>query len=524
MKINGYEIVINTLTDNITYEKAIDRMCHNMREPKQTKRIKYLRRDQRANRYFVQNSYGALIEKESSRSMSHEDIENKLKEMMLLFKKDYESQTITDKNGKSRKRVWQKKMTLFTEILLTFGTQRPKEEEGLNEEETKFVNGLNIFANAMDFINKYCKKYGVECIAAAEHNDEKTKHWQIIFSNYDFTKHACIRRDRKNMAIYGREMQDMGADAFSGIAVRGVVGSKAIHKTLKQMHETELSYKSEQALKNDITSSFKEYVGKVFDEKKSFTGKIRYEISKDGMEEFVKTISKDIYDLTKQNITIIKDTDLQNKIDELEKQLAYKSEVLARKNELELENQLLHKEILELKELNKTFEDKDIVLAQKEEINVLKETLKQKDVSINNYKSQILNSKEIINQAKADKEELTRLKGVEAKKIEVEEENKELEKEVKKYKELVTKQQKEVEELGQAMEANEALKNENQSLADENKRLKDENKTLKGFKEKVVTFFKSVASTIPNVRNFINSYLPEIKNEIFSKKDSSLEM
>ena len=63
MKINGYEIVINTLTDNITFEKAIDRMCHNMREPKQTKKIKYLRRDARANRYFVRNDYGALIEK-----------------------------------------------------------------------------------------------------------------------------------------------------------------------------------------------------------------------------------------------------------------------------------------------------------------------------------------------------------------------------------------------------------------------------------------------------------------------------
>ena len=235
------------------------------------------------------------------------------------------------------------------------------------------------------------------------------------------------------------------------------------------------------------------------------------------MEEFVKTISKDIYDLTKQNITIIKDTDLQKKIDELEKQLADKSEVLARKNELELENQLLHKEILELKELNETFENKDIVLAQKEEINGLKESLKQKDVSIRSYKSQILNSKEIINQTKADKEELARLKGIEAKKIEVEEENKELEKEIKTYKELAAKQQKEVEELGQAMKTNEALKNENQSLT-------DENTTLKVFKEKVVTFFKSVASTIPNVRDFINSHLPEIKNEIFGKKDSSLEM
>ena len=97
---------------------------------------------------------------------------------------------------------------------------------------------------------------------------KKTKHWQILFSNYDFTKHACIRRSKIDMAIYGKDMQDIAADAFSGIAVRGVVGSKAVHKTIKQMHETELSYKSEQALKNDITSSFEEYVGKVFDEKK----------------------------------------------------------------------------------------------------------------------------------------------------------------------------------------------------------------------------------------------------------------
>ena len=106
----------------------------------------------------------------------------------------------------------------------------------------------------------------------------------------------------------------------------------------------------------------------------------------------------------------------------------------------------------------------------------------------------------------------------------MEEEKEELEKEIKTYKELAAKQQKEVEELGQAMEANESLKNENQSLAYENKKLKDENTTLKVFKEKVVTFFKSVVNTIPNIRGFIDSYLPEIKNEVFGKKDSGLEM
>ena len=68
-------------------------------------------------------------------------------------------------------------MTPFTEVLIVFGTQRPKEKkEGLNKEESDFINGLEITYNAMTFINEYCKKYGVECVAAAEHNDEKTKH------------------------------------------------------------------------------------------------------------------------------------------------------------------------------------------------------------------------------------------------------------------------------------------------------------------------------------------------------------
>ena len=41
--------------------------------------------------------------------MSHDDIENKLKEMMLLFKKDYESQTITDKKRQVKKACMAKK-------------------------------------------------------------------------------------------------------------------------------------------------------------------------------------------------------------------------------------------------------------------------------------------------------------------------------------------------------------------------------------------------------------------------------
>ena len=53
-------------------------------------------------------------------------------------------------------------MTPFTEVLIVFGTQRPKEDkEGLNKEESDFINGLEITYNAMSIINEYCKIYGV---------------------------------------------------------------------------------------------------------------------------------------------------------------------------------------------------------------------------------------------------------------------------------------------------------------------------------------------------------------------------
>ena len=44
----------------------------------------------------------------------------------------------------------------------------------------------------------------------------------------------------------------MGAEAFDGIANRGLKGSKLKHKNLKQMHQTEREYKSEKELRNSI--------------------------------------------------------------------------------------------------------------------------------------------------------------------------------------------------------------------------------------------------------------------------------
>ncbi len=95
----------------------------------------------------------------------------------------------------------------------------------------------------MRFVNAYCSKYGIKCLLVAEHNDEKTKHYQIIFTNYNFEKHANLRfSGRSKTAKFGKELQDMGAEAFEGQALRGKP-SKNRHKSLTQMHQIASEYK-----------------------------------------------------------------------------------------------------------------------------------------------------------------------------------------------------------------------------------------------------------------------------------------
>ena len=538
MKINGYEIVINVLSDNLTPQEAIGRMAHNLREPKQAKKIRYLRRGSKSNKYYVQSPFGALVDISQTQT-THEDIDKIIQEKLFKFKADYEKQKITDKNGKAKKRAWQKKMTPFTEIILSFGTQRKKEKnEGLNKEESDFVNALDIFSHANKFINEYCNKYGVECIAACEHNDEKTKHWQIIFENYDYVNHTCIRRNKTQMSKYGKELQDMGADAFRNIAVRGARGSEATHKNLKQMHKTEIFYENEKALKNEIDSSVQEYVNENFEKVNPLIGESYYKISKDGMSEFTKTISEVIYDAAEENITILQAPELKEQIDELEKQLVDKGKALEQVRDLESKNKALLKEKSDLEELNEAFKDKDIVVSQKNEIDKLRQSLEQKDTMITKLENQALANEEVVNQAKASKDELVRLKNIEAQKTNImtqkeriEKEKAKLETQIKIHKEqadkvevLNKKREKTLYKLKNATKVNRAMQKEKQELEEENKRLKEENGLLMAFKDKIITFFKSVANTIPAIKDFINNEAQEIKEDIFRRNDVGMGM
>lgn len=76
---------------------------------------------------------------------THEDIDKIIQEKLFKFKADYEKQKITDKNGNVKRRSWQKKMTPFTEIILSFGTQRKKGKRRVKQGGVRFYQCFRYF-------------------------------------------------------------------------------------------------------------------------------------------------------------------------------------------------------------------------------------------------------------------------------------------------------------------------------------------------------------------------------------------
>lgn len=537
MKINGYEIVVSALSDNLNSQKAVGRMAHILREAKQTKKLKYLRGSAKDNKYFIQNNFGVLQELSYSGNLTYQEIKGMINKQLSKFQEDYENQYITDKNEKSKKRAWQKKMTPFTEVLIVFGTQRPKEKkEGLNKEESDFINGLEITYNAMTFINEYCKKYGVECIAATEHNDEKTKHWHIFFTNYDRINHACIRRKKKEISEYGKELQDMSADAFNHIAVRGLRGSNAVHRNLKLMHKIEQEFNDEQELKGSIRKLVVENLQGLFTKQKPFMfGSEYYRLETENAAKLISKITDMVFKKTKENTTIAQESFLLDQINELTRHLMDKGEILSKNKELETSKEFLLKENSELKELNDTFKDKDIVISQKEEIKKLEEFLGQKEAFIVDLENTISNNEEIIIQAKKDKEQLEKLKDVEGTNLYLNNQIKAIKQENSDLKGKIKEQENQgilIDELegernildmrlNKALHDKDILERDNGHLAEENDALKQENTALNEFKRKVINFFKSVANKIPIIREFIEDKMPDI---IFGESNTRIGM
>ena len=546
LQIGGHSLVLCVRSEFLTLKKAIIRYEHNVREVKHASKIGYLRGNSRNNRYIVLSEYN---DNGNMREMPNSDrefsdrkyIKALLKKYHEKMKADYEAQTKIYKNGKVVKNRWRENMVGFSEIVISFGTDRNKEsKEGLNKTEVNFINAQVSLDRVRRFANDYCAKYGVKCLLIAEHNDEKTKHYQLIFTNYQFENHKNLRFNGKGETLkFGRSMQEMGGAAFEGIAMRGEIGTKARHKNLKQMHKDEKEFNNEQEFKNKIRQSIVDRARKYIKKKESMFGKdyLRLEIEDD--KDFITSLTNLVLDQMKDNINIVTDSELKQTVEELTNQLLNKGEVIAKNNKLEQSNEELIQENKKLKELNANLNNQDEIIKDRNlQISDLSAELIQKD----NENIKLQNQ---IKSFEADKEKIEELKQKASQsdilKSELEKVNQDLE-----YKEKTNQYLKQRNGYLEASKINEeAIKKDNDnkqlqivklqtsinsknrkiSELEEEVKVKDETienlqdklSLLENFKMKVIGFISKISNLIPNFSRLLDDEPNEVKNEIKGK-------
>ena len=371
--INDHNLVINVRSGFLTYGRAIGRFAHACREKNQTEHIKYLNKTPATiNRYKLLSEFndnGNMRDANSKDDELHNMafVKKLLKGFQDSFKEDYTAQSYTQKrNGKDTviKKSWRKDMRSFCEIIITFGTDREKEpKEGLNDEESKFINENIHMDRVMRFVNAYCAKHGVKCLLVAEHNDEKTKHFHIFFTNYSFEKHANLRfSGRSKTAKFGQELQDMGADAFEGQVLRGKP-SKNRHKNLTQMHQIASEYKSEKELKEKIQKLIEAEANKYMQKKEPLLGDEYFRLEPNEKRALIVGLRNSVFEQMQESITITSDEQLKEKVELLAGQVTEQSKIIEedKKKSIEVlkEKEQLEKELDDLKE-TKAEQDNEI--------------------------------------------------------------------------------------------------------------------------------------------------------------------
>ncbi|QPH83610.1 hypothetical protein CVT06_00160 [Campylobacter concisus] len=407
--IKDHNLVINVRSDFLTYGRAIGRFAHACREKNQTENIKYLNKNPTTlNRYKLLSEFNGNGNMRDANSKDDElhnisFVKNLLKGYQESFKEDYTKQSYTQKRkGKETpiNKSWRKDMSSFCEIIITFGTDRKKEpKEGLNKEESKFINENIHMDRVMRFINAYCSKYGVKCLLVAEHNDEKTKHYHIIFTNYNFEKHANLRfSGRAQTAKFGKDLQDMGAEAFEGQVLRGKP-SNSRHKNLTQMHQIASEYKSEQELKEKIQKLIEAEANKYMQKKEPLLGDEYFRLEPNEKRALIVGLRNSVFEQMQESITITSDEQLKEKVELLAGQVTEQNKIIEEDREKSIEV-LKEKEQLE-KELDDLKETK---AEQDNEITYLKNRLK----AYTNQQTKIDEQSALIESKNRENQSLTR--------------------------------------------------------------------------------------------------------------------
>lgn len=208
--------------------KAIGRLKHNLREPGAISKIKGKHIDtSKIDNNEVWTSYAHFLADYyhiPNYEQSSEEIKQIIKDIENHVRIDYES----TKDSKGRKKTLRKNTKIFEEFIVTFGTDRAKGDEGLNDDEVAEINSKGYRVNIEQILEQLYRQ-GYSNFIITEHNDEKTKHYQILCTNYSYVTKKFVNINPAAYSKYGTELQDIADKAFEGVAKRGKRKSKAKH-------------------------------------------------------------------------------------------------------------------------------------------------------------------------------------------------------------------------------------------------------------------------------------------------------
>ena len=239
------------------------------------------------------------------------------------------------------------------------------------------------------------------------------------------------------------------------------------------------------------------------------------------------------------SISIITDSELKQRVNELTRQLLNKGEVIAKNNKLEQSNEELIQENKKLKEINANLNNQDDIIKDRNlQISNLSAELIQKEDENNKLKSRLENIEADIAQIDKLKQKAGQSDALQSK---LKEANADLESKEKTNQSLKQRN----EELEASLSNENALKEDNESKLlqivklqtsingkvqriselEEEAKVKDETienlqdklTILENFKTKVINFILKISNLIPDFNKLLNDEPTEIKNEIKGK-------
>ena len=264
---------------------------------------------------------------------------------------------------------------------------------------------------------------------------------------------------------------------------------------------------------------------------------LRLEIEDD--KTFITSLTNLVLDQMQNNISIVTDVELKQRVYELTNQLINKGEIIAKNNELDQSNENLIQENKNLKEINANLNNQDNIIKDRNlQISNLSAELIQKEDENNKLKSRLENIEADMAQIdglkqKADQSDTLQIKLKKA--------NADLESKEKTNQSLKQRN----EELEASLSNENALKEDNESKLlqivklqtsingkvqriselEEEVKVKDERienlqdklTILESFKTKVINFISKISNLIPNFSKLLDDEPTEIKNEIKGK-------